>query len=74
MAPPSPKIIPFRSRLNGRQVSGATTRIASQAFKKPKLNGASLPPVMANSAWPPRTIQNAWPIAWFEEEQAVETV
>ena len=46
MAPPSPKIIPFRSRLNGRQVSGATTRIASQAFKKPKLNGASLPPVM----------------------------
>src|SRR6266567_9084623 len=28
----------------------------------------------ANSAWPPRTIQNAWPIAWFEEEQAVETV
>ena len=35
---------------NGRQVSGEITRIASQAFKKPRLNTASLPPVMAMRA------------------------
>ena len=38
------------------------------------LNGASLPPVTATSAMPERTIQNAWPMAWFEDEQAVEIV
>ena len=44
MAAPSPRIMPRRSFENGRQVSGDTTRMASQAFKMPKLNGASLPP------------------------------
>ncbi len=57
---------------NGRQVSGETTRIASQAFSSPKLNGASLPPAMAISTSPARTMRNAWPMAWFAEERAVE--
>ena len=36
MAAPSPRIIPARSSEKGRQVSGLTTRIASQAFMLPK--------------------------------------
>ena len=74
MAPPSPRTMPVRSLENGRQVSGDTTRRASQAFKMPKLNGASLPPVMAIGAAPERTIQNAWPMACDADEQAVEIV
>ena len=74
MAPPSPRIIPRRPLANGRQVSGEITRSASQARSRPKLNGASLPPVIARSAVPCRTIQNACPMAWFEEEHAVENV
>ena len=74
MAAPSPRIMPLRSFENGRQVSGETTRMASQAFRMPKLKGASLPPVMARSVWPLRTIQKAWPMAWPAEEQAVEMV
>ena len=66
--------MPLRSFENGRQVSGETTRIASHAFRMPKLNGASLPPVIARSAAPERTIQNAWPMAWAAEEHAVEMV
>jgi len=38
------------------------------------LNVASLPPVIAASAIPERNIQKAWPMAWLEEEQAVEIV
>src|SRR5260370_11397116 len=72
MAPPSRRIMPLRSFENGRQVSGDTTRMASHAFRNPRLKMASLPPVIAISAPPPRTIQNAWPMAWLEEEQAVE--
>jgi len=59
MAAPSPRIMPRRSLEKGRQVSGETTRMASHAFRIPKLNGASLPPVMARSAAPVRTIHNA---------------
>jgi hypothetical protein len=74
MPAPSPRIMPWRSRENGRQVSGETTRMASQAFRMPKLNGASLPPANARSTMPERTIQNAWPMACAAEEQAVEMV
>ena len=74
MAPPSPRTMPVRSLENGRQVSGETTRSASHAFKMPKLNGASLPPVMARGAAPERTIQNAWPMACDADEHAVEMV
>src|SRR5438477_12477645 len=74
MAAPSPRIRPARFLENGRQVSGATTRIASQAFKCPKEIGASLPPASAQSSVPWRINHNAWPIAWFAEEQAVEVV
>ena len=66
--------MPRRSLENGRQVSGETTRMASQAFRIPKLKGASLPPAMARSVAPERTIQKAWPMAWPAEEQAVEMV
>src|SRR5437764_5540372 len=66
--------MPRRSFENGRQVSGDTTRIASQAFKMPRLNGASLPPVSARSVIPLRTIQYAWPMACAEEVQAVDIV
>src|ERR1017187_8572669 len=48
MAAPSPRIMPRRSLENGRQVSGETTRMASQALRMPQLKGASLPPVMAS--------------------------
>ena len=74
MAAPSPSTMPLRSFENGRQVSGDTTRNASQAFRIPKLNGASLPPVTARGAAPDRTIQNAWPMACEAEEQAVDMV
>src|SRR2546427_7183038 len=50
------------------------TRMASQAFNRPMLNGASLPPAIARSTSPLRTIRKAWPIAWLAEEQAVEIV
>ena len=56
IAAPSPRIMPRRSLENGRQVSGDTTRIASQAFRMPMLNGASLPPVIARSVSPVATI------------------
>ena len=48
--------------------------MASHAFRMPKLNGASLPPVIARSVMPDRTIQYACPMAWPAEAQAVETV
>ena len=63
IAPPSPRIMPRRSLLNGRQVSGATTRIASQAFSMPMVKNASAPPVTARSASPSRTRRNACPMA-----------
>src|ERR1017187_8784677 len=50
MAEPSPRIMPWRSLENGRQVSGETTRMASQALRMPQLKGASLPPVIASGA------------------------
>ena len=74
MAPPSPRMRPARFFENGRQVSGATARIASHALRLPKLNGASLPPASATSAVPFPTIQKAWPMAWVDDEQAVEIV
>ena len=39
----------------------------------PKQSTDSVPPVTAASAVPERTSWNAWAIAWFDEEQAVET-
>ena len=48
--------------------------MASHAFRIPKLNGASLPPVIAMSASPERTIHAAWPMACAADEHAVETV
>src|SRR5581483_4071911 len=74
MAAPSPRIMPRRSLENGRHVSGDTTRIASHAFRMPKLNGASLPPVIARSVKPDRTIQYACPMACAADEHAVEIV
>src|SRR5512142_2326157 len=66
--------MPARPLENGRHVSGAITRMASHAFSSPKLKGASLPPASATSAAPERTHQNACPMAWFDDEQAVEIV
>ena len=48
--------------------------MASQAFRMPKLKGASLPPVNARSTMPERIIQAAWPMACADEEHAVEMV
>lgn len=62
-AAPSPRIKPRRSFENGRQVSGDTTRMASHAFRNPRLKTASLPPVMAMLAAALRTIQKACPMA-----------
>ena len=73
-AEPSPSTIPRRLRLKGRQVSGAITRIDSQAFRVPSVKQASLPPASARSAMPLRTMARACPMAWLEEEQALETV
>ena len=39
--------MPRRSLLNGRHVSGAITRMASQALSMPTVKIASLPPVTA---------------------------
>ena len=66
--------MPRRSFENGRHVSGDTTRIASQAFKIPRLKGASLPPVIARSLVPVAIIWKACPIACAAEEHAVEIV
>ena len=58
---------------NGRQASGAITRIASQPRNVPKVMQASVPPVTAQSTCPDRTIWNARPIAWVAEAQALAT-
>src|SRR5215831_226060 len=70
MAAPSPSIVPLRSRENGRQTVGVTTRIASHAFRIPGLNVASLPPAIAMSHMPERTMPAAIPIAWADDEHA----
>ena len=63
----------MRSFENGRQVSFAITRKASQAFKVPRLMHASVPPATAASAIPERTIWKASPMAWVAEEHALTT-
>ena len=73
MAAPSPITSPLRSRENGRQVSGASTRSASQPFMVPKAMEASAPPVTATGALPERTIWNASPMAWVADAQALAT-
>ena len=73
MAAPSPSTRPLRSFENGRQVSGAITRIASQPRTVPKVRQASVPPVTAQSTMPERTIWNESPIAWVAEAQALAT-
>ena len=49
IAAPSPRISPLRSMENGRQASGAITRIASQPRSVPNVMQASAPPVTAQS-------------------------
>jgi hypothetical protein len=63
IAAPSPSTMPLRPSENGRQVSGAMTRSASQPRIVPKVNTASVPPVTAASTMPERTIWKATPIA-----------
>ena len=63
----------MRSRENGRQVSGASTRSASQPFMVPKAMQASAPPVTATGTLPERTIWNASPMACVAEAQALAT-
>src|SRR3984885_7799338 len=72
MAAPSPMVMPSRSAENGRHWVGGTTRMESQARRKPKVRGASWPPVIAAETMPERTIWKARPMAWVPEEQAVE--
>ena len=64
----------MRSFENGRHVSPDTTRMASHAFRMPKLKVASLPPAIAISASPARTMRKACPMAWLDDEHAVDTV
>ncbi len=56
IAEPSPNTMPLRSWENGRQVSGAITRSASQPFMVPNVMAASVPPVIATSTEPERTM------------------
>ena len=63
----------MRSLENGRQASGAITRIASQPRSVPNVMQASAPPVTAQSTCPARTMWNASPIAWVAEAQALAT-
>ena len=51
-APPSPRTMPSRSALNGRQVVGDMARMASQARTDPAVEIASEPPTRAQSTWP----------------------
>ncbi len=72
-AAPSPSDMPVRPFENGRHVSVAMTRIASQPFIVPSAMQASVPPVTAVWTMPDRTMWNAWPIAWVDDEQALAT-
>ena len=74
IAAPSPSTMPLRLRENGRQVSGAMTRSASQPMIVPNVNTASVPPVTATSTEPARTMWKATPIAWLAEAHALATV
>ena len=73
MAAPSPSTMPCAAAENGRQTSGAITRIASQPRMVPKVMQASVPPVTAQSTMPGRTIWKAAPIACVAEAQALAT-
>src|SRR6202789_2828639 len=72
MAAPSPMVMPAAAAEKGRHWVGETTRIESQARRKPKVSGASWPPVMAAETMPERIIWKARPMAWVAEEHAVE--
>src|ERR1700746_440419 len=72
MAAPSPMVMPSRSAEKGRHWVGETTRMESQARRKPKVKGASWPPVMAAETMPLQIIWKARPMAWVPEEKAVE--
>ncbi len=65
--------MPLRVFENGRQASLDMTRRPSHAFMPPKQSTDSVPPVTAASQVPPRIRWKAWPMAWFDDEQAVET-
>ena len=66
----SPSTRPLRLRENGRQVSRATTRSASQLRMKPSVSGASQPPATQTSSMPPRIIWKPTPMAWVADAQA----
>ena len=59
MALPSPRVMPSRLAAKGWHWVGETTRIESQARRKPKVSGASWPPVMAAETMPERTMWKA---------------
>jgi hypothetical protein len=65
--------MPARSRENGRQASGAITRIASHPRSVPNVMQASVPPVTAHVTCPARIMWNACPIACVAEAQALAT-
>ena len=65
--------MPLRSFENGRQTSGAITRIASHALTVPTVMQASVPPVTAQPTMPDRTMWNASPMAWVADAQALAT-
>lgn len=73
MPAPSPSTNPWRSAENGRQVSGARTRSASQALSTPHESGASVPPATITSARPSLIWSTAEAMAWLAEEQAEVT-
>src|SRR6185437_6683889 len=73
MPAPSPSTRPRRCLQNGRQVSSASTRIASHARKTPSVRQASVPPASATSATPERTSANACANAWLADEHALDT-
>ena len=73
MPAPSPSTSPSRSAENGRQVSRATARNASQPLSTPQASGASVPPASMTSARPSRSWSTAEAMAWLDDEQAEVT-
>ena len=63
-------VSPSRSRENGRQPPGLSTRSASHPFMNPTTIEASLPPATAMSTIPERIMCAACPMAWLDEAQA----
>ncbi len=64
---------PSRSAENGRQVSRARTRSASQPLSTPQTIGASVPPASMTSARPSAIWSAAAAMEWLPVEQAEVT-